>query len=94
MSGADLNGGSNAKTVATAELRSFIERIERLEEEKSTIGEDIKSVYGEAKGRGYNTKMMRQMVRERAMDETKRREKYIEEDIYRTALALSDAGLA
>jgi uncharacterized protein (UPF0335 family) len=94
MSGADLNGGNNSHTVAAAELRAFLERVERLEEEKTTIVDDIKSVYAEAKGRGYDVKTMRQMVRERKMHEAKRQEKYALEEMYRTALALAEAGLA
>lgn len=94
MSGADLNGGNNAHAVASAELRKFIERIENLESDKADIAEDIKSVYGEAKAMGYDVKTMRQMVRERKMDETKRVEKYAIEDVYRTALALVEAGVA
>jgi len=94
MSNPELNGGANAHAVATAELRSFVERVERLEEEKSNIATDIKEVYAEAKGRGYNSAMMRQMVRERKMDSQARMEKYALEDTYRTALALAEAGLA
>lgn len=94
MSSADLDGGDNAHAVASAELRSYIERIERLEEEKGTIADDIKSVYGEAKGRGYDVKTMRKMVRERRMDADKRAEMYALEDTYRTALALAEAGIA
>ena len=49
--------------VAGEELRSFVERIERLEEEKKTISDDIKDVYGEAKGRGYDVKVLRRSFR-------------------------------
>jgi len=51
-----------SSTVAGDELRQFIERIERLEEEKRSLGEDIKEVYAEAKGRGYDTKTIRKLV--------------------------------
>lgn len=94
MSGPDLNGGENSHRVAAAEMRSFVERVERLEEEKKTIAGDIKDVYSEAKGRGYSTKMLRQMVRERKMDADERAEFYALEDTYRTALALEAEGLA
>ena len=57
-------------------LRAFIERIERLEEEKRTIAEDIKEVYAEAKGNGFDAKIMRKIVSIRRMD----REKRIEEE--------------
>ena len=53
-------------TVAADELRLLIERIERLEEEKKAIADDVKDVYGEAKSRGYDTKTIRAIVRWRA----------------------------
>jgi len=53
---------SDAHGVARDQLRAFIERIERLEEEKKTIADDIKDVYGEAKGMGYDTKMMKKVA--------------------------------
>ncbi|WP_374191905.1 DUF2312 domain-containing protein [Rhizobium rhizogenes] len=74
------NSGAN---VAAAELRQFIERIERLEEEKANIGGDIKDVYGEAKGRGYDTKAIRTIVRLRKKDANERAE---EESILETYL--------
>jgi uncharacterized protein (UPF0335 family) len=58
------SAGSNAG----AELRQFVERIERLEEEKATIGTDIKDVYSEAKGRGYDNKVIRRVIRDRKQD--------------------------
>lgn len=93
MSGADISGGDNAQAIASAQLRSLIERIERLEEEKASYADDIKSVYKEGKDSGFDVKTMRQMVRERKMDDAKRREKYMMEDLYRTALHLADEGL-
>lgn len=80
--------GDNSGTVAADELRLLIERVERLEEEKKAIGEDVKDVYLEAKSRGFDTKMMRQMVRERKRDATVRQEQYALEETYRAALAL------
>lgn len=74
--------------VAGARLRSFIERIERLEEEKAAISDDIKDVYGEAKGVGYDVKTLRKIVRLRKMDEEKRREEDELLDLYRAALGL------
>lgn len=56
----------------SGELLQFIERIERLEEEKSTIGDDIKEVYGEAKSRGYDTKAMRTIIKIRKQDQSER----------------------
>ena len=54
--------------IAGAQLKSFIERIERLEEEKRALGEDIKEVYAEAKGTGFEPKVMRQILKIRKMD--------------------------
>ena len=62
--------------VDSGHLRAFIERIERLEEEKRAIADDIKEVYAEAKGTGYDAKVMRKIVSIRRMD----RQKRIEED--------------
>lgn len=74
--------------VAGARLKSYIERIERLEEEKSAIASDIKDVYGEAKGVGYDVKTLRKIVRLRKMDEEKRREEDELLDLYRAAIGL------
>lgn len=74
--------------VAGARLRSFIERIERLEEEKAAIAEDIKDIYGEAKGTGYDVKTLRKIIRLRKMDEEKRREEDELLDLYRAAIGL------
>lgn len=60
--------------VAADQLRLFIERIERLEEEKKGIGDDIKDVYLEAKANGYDGKIMRQIVRLRKMPQHDRQE--------------------
>ena len=72
--------------VAADELRLLIERIERLEEEKKAIADDIKDVFGEAKARGYDTKAMRKIVQIRR----KKREEFQEEeailDLYLSAL--------
>lgn len=70
--------------VAAAELRQFIERIERLEEEKQSIADDIKDVFGEAKGRGYDVKAMRTIIRLRKKDANERIE---EETILQTYMA-------
>ncbi|MDE2563395.1 MAG: DUF2312 domain-containing protein [Sphingomonadales bacterium] len=69
-------------------LRLLIERIERLEEEKKGIGEDIKDVYAEAKAVGYDTKIMRQIVRLRKMKPDDRREMEAILDTYKNALGL------
>ena len=74
--------------VAGKRLQSFIERIERLEEEKTALMEDIKEVYGEAKAVGFDAKTMRTIVRLRKMDLEKRREADDLLDIYKSALGM------
>lgn len=69
-------------------LKSFIERIERLEEEKSGIAADIKEVYSEAKGTGFEVKIMRQIVRLRKMEVESRREQAELLDMYARALGM------
>lgn len=73
-------------TVAADRLRSFIERIERLDEEKAAIMEDQKEVYAEAKGEGYDTKILRQVVRIRKMDRADRQEQEALLDLYLSAI--------
>ena len=70
------------------QLRLLIERIERLEEEKKGISDDIKDVYGEGKAVGYDPKMMRQIVRLRKMNANDRREMETILDMYKAALGL------
>jgi len=81
----DINADS---TVAADELRAFIERIERLEEEKKTIADDIKEVYGEAKGRGYDTKVIRKLVSMRKQDANERAEMDAILELYLQALGM------
>jgi uncharacterized protein (UPF0335 family) len=86
--------------IAGDRLRSFIERIERLEEEKRALGSDIKEVYSEAKGSGFDTKIMRLLIKERRLDKDDRDEQETLLDLYRRALGmladtpLGDAALA
>ena len=75
-----------ATTVAADRLRSFIERVERLEEEKAAIMNDVKEVYAEAKGEGYDVKTLRQVVRIRKMDRADRQEQEAMLDLYLSAL--------
>ncbi len=70
------------------QLRLLIERIERLEEEKKGITDDIKDVYGEAKAVGYDPRIMRQIVRLRKMEKNARDEAEALLDIYKAALGL------
>lgn len=74
--------------IAGEQLRSFIERIERLEEEKRTLAEDIKEVYAEAKGVGFDPAIMRKIIRERRMDKDDLDEQETLLDIYRRALGM------
>ena len=76
-------------TVAADQLRLFIERIERLEEEKKGIADDVKDVYGEAKARGYDPKTMRAIVRLRKMETHSRQEAEALLDTYKAALGLA-----
>ena len=76
-------------SIAADELRLLIERIERLEEEKKAIADDVKDVYGEAKARGYDAKIMRQIVRLRKMETHDRQEMEAILDTYKAALGLA-----
>ena len=73
---------------AKEHLRSFIERIERLEEEKKALADDIREVYSEAKGTGFDTKIMRQVVRLRKLDKADFQEREAMLDLYMTALGM------
>jgi uncharacterized protein (UPF0335 family) len=75
-------------TVAADQLRLFIERIERLEEEKKGIADDIRDVYAESKANGYDTKTMRAIVRLRRMEAHARQEADALLETYRQALGL------
>lgn len=76
----------NDQTVAAGQLRSYIERIERLEEEKAVIGADIKEVYAELKGNGFDAKAVRTLVRLRKKDRAERQEEEAILDLYKAAL--------
>ena len=69
-------------------LRAFLERIEKLEEEKKAIADDIKDVYAEAKGNGYDTKIIRKIVSIRKQDKDKRKEEEEILDLYLAALGM------
>ena len=75
-------------TVAADQLRLFIERIERLEEEKKGMADDIRDVYQEAKSQGYDSKTMRAIVRLRKMEKNARDEAEALLDTYKAALGL------
>ena len=80
--------------IAADRLRSFIERIERLEEEKAALAADIREVFAEAKSNGFDTKIMRQVVRLRKMENADREEQEMLLDLYKRALGMSEQELA
>ena len=74
--------------IAAERLRSVVERIERLEEDKAALAADIREVYGEAKGAGFDTAILRQVVRLRKMDNAERRQREELLDLYKRVLDL------
>jgi uncharacterized protein (UPF0335 family) len=83
-----IGHNSDAGGIAADRLRSFIERIERLEEEAKSLSEDTRDVYSEAKGAGFDTKIMRQIVRIRKMDSAERQEQEAIMELYLNALGM------
>jgi uncharacterized protein (UPF0335 family) len=73
---------------AKDQLKSFIDRIERLEEERAALTADIREVYSEAKGTGFDTKIMRQVVRMRRLDKADFQEQEAVLDLYLSALGM------
>jgi uncharacterized protein (UPF0335 family) len=78
--------------IARDQLKSIVERIERLEEEKQAIADDIKEVYLEAKANGFDTKVIRTVVRIRKMDTAERQEQDALLDVYLAALGMALTG--
>ena len=74
--------------VAGDRLKTIIERIERLEEEKKALSDDVREVFSEAKGAGFDVKVIRQVVRLRKMDATDRSEMEQVLDVYKRALGM------
>ena len=99
----NLDHGAAAKTTETAprsgdvggiaadQLRSIIERIERLEEEKKALAEDIKDVYAEAKGNGFDTKIIRKVIAMRKRDRAELDEEETVLEVYLRALGMLPA---
>lgn len=87
LPGANVTDAS--QTVASGQLRAFIERIERLEEEKQAIADDIKDVYAEAKGTGFDTKAIRAITRLRKQDQASRQEAEAILELYKVALGMA-----
>lgn len=79
---------SETATVAAGQLRALVERIERLEEDKKAISDDIREVYAEAKGVGFDTKAMRAIVRMRRKDKAERDEERAMIELYLNALGM------
>ena len=77
-----------SQTVAAGQLRAFIERVERLEEDKKAIAEDIKEVYGEMKATVFDTKAVRKIVAMRKKDQAERQEEEAIIDLYKNALGM------
>ena len=73
---------------AKSQLRSIVERIERLEEEKKALADDIREVYGEAKANGFDTKALRAVVRMRGQEPAERQEFEAIVELYRDALGI------
>ena len=80
---------TGTEEVNSGHLRAFIERIERLEEEKKALSDDIKDVYGEAKANGFDVKIMRKIVSIRKQDRDKRIEEETILDLYLAALGMN-----
>ena len=76
--------------VSGERLRSFIKRIEKLEEDKSAIGQDLKEVYSEAKGAGFDVKVMRKIISLRRMEIEQRREQEELLELYKSALGMDE----
>lgn len=84
------NNDDNTQRDATAaRLKSFVERVERLEEEKAVLAEDIKEVFAEARASGFDVKTLRKVISLRKMDEQKRREEEELLELYKTAVGLA-----
>jgi uncharacterized protein (UPF0335 family) len=81
----------SAARIAKDQLKAFVERIERLEEEKKVIADDIRDVYGEAKGNGYDVKALRTVVRLRKQDTDERKEQEAILEVYLQALGMLEA---
>jgi uncharacterized protein (UPF0335 family) len=88
MSAQEAAAPTSVGGVSTGQLRSLVERIERLEEEKAALSADVREVYAEAKANGYDPKIMRQVVRIRKMDGNERAEQEALLDTYLAALGM------
>lgn len=78
----------SSDSVAQDQLKAFVERIERMAEEKKAITDDIREIYAEAKGNGFDTKVLRQVVKIRKQDHSERLEQEAILDLYLAALGM------
>jgi len=85
-----LNDGTGGSGVARDRLKSFIERVERLAEEKQAIMADMKEIFAEARGEGFSTKVIKMIIKIRAQDSNERAEEDAILDLYLHALGMSD----
>ncbi len=88
MSTAAVTDENTAHRFAKDHLKAFVERVERLEEEKKTIADDVRDVYAEAKASGYDVKAMRTVVRLRKLDANERKEQEAILETYMHALGM------
>lgn len=86
--GRDDNRTVNPDDIAKDQLAAFVDRIERLEEEKKGVSDDIKEVYSEAKGNGFDTKVLRKLIAVRKQDASERAEQEAILDLYLAALGM------
>jgi uncharacterized protein (UPF0335 family) len=82
----DASGFETLSTTAQGKLKSLVERIERLEEDRKAVGADLREVYAEAKGEGFDTKILRKVVRLRGQDSARRQEEAALVDLYIAAI--------
>lgn len=93
MAGSGHNSGAEfSNSVASDELRSIVERYEALEAEKKDVAERMKEVMAEAKGRGYNTKVLRKLIAQRKKDQNALAEEFAIMELYAQALGMEVFG--
>lgn len=83
---------TDSGAVAADQLRAFVERVERLEQEKKSLSDDIRDVYGEAKANGFDVKILRQVIQLRKQDADERHEQETILDLYLSALGMVSGG--
>lgn len=90
-SAATIGHNSEVETGFAADrLRSFVKRLEKLDEDKAAVTEDMREVYAEAKATGFDTRTIRQIIKERKIEVEKRREQAELLEVYKTALGMED----